>query len=274
MNQTWEFTGLEFQVLCEKYRDGNLPTPLFYTLDDPMTIDESARLKEKTWVELRARWDPAWDGMIEVMCAPELFIRLRGWDEHDMDNGKKRLYMHFARNGLQAFRFAQKPGKTFWHTDGFVVTECDPRGLAAAVVSSLPPVEAGRIPSIPVITDPQEYTGHGGGSFIRDGGDEDRPATASRKFFERRADLTGTVLIVQGRSKYGPRGIHETKMLWRDVTDDGRYVMQMNDAPVAMATSPKRFVERIQRDIDNLMQRLDTDWESGDGLGVVSDDRY
>ncbi len=273
MTQKWDFTGLEFQVLCERFRDGALPTPLFYTLDEEMTLDESAVLKNRAWGELRARWDPAWDLMIEVMCSPDLFIRLRGWDEQDMDNGKKRLYMHFARSGAQAFKFEQKPGKSFWHTDGFVVTECDPRGLAAAVVRSLPAVEAGRSASVPVVTDPQEYSRHTGSSMFRDDDDDDAPVIRSRKFWETRATLTGTVLIAQGRSKYGPRGIHETKMLWRDVVNDGRYVMAMDDSPVAMATGPKRFAERIQTDIDNLMQRLDTHWEAGVEAGF-SDDRY
>ena len=112
-NLSWNFTGIEFQVLCEKYRSGNLPDPLFFTLEEPMTLDESARLKEKTWEELRARWDPTWDAMIDVMCSPEMFIRIRGWDELDAENGQKCLYMHFARSGAQAFKFEQRPGKTF-----------------------------------------------------------------------------------------------------------------------------------------------------------------
>lgn len=276
MNLAWNFTGIEFQVLCEKYRSGNLPDPLFFTLDEPMTIDESARLKQKTWEELRARWDPAWDAMINVMCAPEMFVRIHGWDELDIDNGSKCIYMHFARSGARAFKFEQRPGKSYWHTDGFVVTECDPRSLANEVVGSLPAVEAGRLPSTPIIIDPQEHIGHGGGSFFMDD-DDDPPAAASAKFFQMRASLTGSVLIVQGRSKYGPRGIQETRMLWRDVIGDGRYVMAMDDSPVAVATGLEQFVDRIQKDIDNLMQRLDTHWEArhtDDGYSGYSEDRF
>ncbi len=263
----WEFTGIEFQVLCEKYRAGELPDPLFFTLEEPMTLDQSARLKEKTWEELRMKWDPAWDAMVDVMCAPELFVRIHGWDEHDIDNGQKSLYMHFARGGAQAFKFEQKPGKTLWHTDGFTVTECDARSLANDVVRALPSVEAGHLPSVPIIIDPAEHMGNYGGSFFKDD-DEDPPAMASTKFFNLRASLTGSILIVQGRSKYGPRGIQETKMLFRDVIGDGRYVMAMDDAPVAEAVGPIQLAQRIQKDIDNLMQRMDTHWEAG------SDDRY
>jgi hypothetical protein len=268
VNQSWNFTGIEFQVLCEKYRSGDLPDPLFYTLDEPMTFDQSARLKEKTWEELRARWDPTWDAMIDVMCAPEFYIRIHGWDELDIDNGQKSLWMHFARRGAQAFKFDQKPGKSYWHTDGFVVTECDPRSLANEVVRSLPAVDAGRLPSLSIIIDPAEHVGNFGGSFFRDD-DDDPPAIASAKFFNMRASLTGSIIIVQGRSKYGPRGIHETKMLFRDVIGDGRYVMAMDGSPIAEATGPKQFAARIQKDIDNLMERLDTHWEEG-----YPEDRY
>ncbi len=52
-------------------------------------------------------------------------------------------------------------------------------------------------------------------------------------------------------------------MLWRDVIGDGRYVMAMDDSPVAVATGPEQFAHRIQKVIDQLMQRLDTHWEAG-----------
>ncbi|MFF3566702.1 ESX secretion-associated protein EspG [Nocardia jiangxiensis] len=262
MSLSWTFTGIEFQVLCEKYRGGEMPDPLFWTLDEHMTIDKSAALKADVWQELRAKWDPSWDSMIDVMCAPEIYIRLHGWDERDMDNGKKNIYIHFARSGAQAFKFEQKPGKTYWHTDGYIVTECDPRSLASEVVRSLPPTEAGSLSSTPIIIDPAEHVGHGGGSFFKDD-DEDPPAVASTKFFNMPASKTGTLRVVQGRSKFGPRGIQETKLLWRDVIGDGRYVMNMDDSPVAVGIGRNAFANKIQQQIDNLMERLDTHWESG-----------
>ena len=269
MNQSWKFAGIEFQVLCEKYREGRLPDPLSYALDEPMTMDESARLKERTWEQLRADWDPAWDAMIDVMCAPEMYIRVRGYDELDQENPQKRLRMHFARSGAQAFKIEQLTGKSYWHTDGFVVTEIDPHGMADAVVRSLPPVEAGQLGNVPIIIDPAEHVGNYGSSFFRDDDDDEPPARVSARFFEMRASLTGTIFVVQGRSKFGPRGIHETKLLWRDVIGDGRYVMAMDDSPVAIGTGPDQFVRRIQKDVDNLMQRLETHWEAG-----YPEDRY
>ncbi len=273
MSLQWNFTGIEFQVLCDKYRGGSLPDPLDYVLDEPMTLDESGRLKEKTWEELQSRWDPVWDAMIDVLVAPELYIRVHGWDEVDQDNGAKNIYMHFARSGAQAFSFEQRPGKSFWHTDGFVVTERDPNGLANAVVAALPDVPAGRLPDTPMIIDPEEHIGNRGSSFFRDDDDDEPPAQISARFWETRATLTGSVVIVQGRSMYGPRGIREEKIMWRDVIGDGRYVMTMDDHPVAVGTSASAFVRRIQKDIDHLMDRVETQWEAGTEPNY-SDDLY
>ncbi|MQY19545.1 ESX secretion-associated protein EspG [Nocardia macrotermitis] len=267
MTLSWTFTGIEFQVLCEKYRGGELPDPLFWTLEEHMSLDAGRALRADVWQELRAKWDPSWDSVIDVMCAPEICIRLHAWDESDMADGKEpdgksSTYIHFARSGAQAYKFEQLPGKSYWHTDGFIITEIDPRSLAAEVVRSMPNVEAGRLGSTPIIIDPADHVGYGGSSFFRDD-DEDPPAVASTKFFNLPASRTGTLRVLQGRSKYGPRGIQETKMLWRDVIDDGRYLMNMDDAPVAVGISRNGLAGKLQDQIDNLMERLDTHWESG-----------
>jgi hypothetical protein len=263
VNLSWNFTGIEFEVLCDRFCGGRLPRPLFYTLDEEMTVDESTLLRQETWAGLREKWDPAWDLMIDVMCAPEMFIALRTWDEKDRRDGKKRAHRHYARSGVQGFIFEQKPGKSYWHTDGYIVTECDPRSLATEVVRSLPPVEAGREPSIPLVTETQPRADRSGGSMFMDDDDYDTDAQRSAKFFEMPAAQAGMLAIAQGRSKYGPRGIIETKMEWRDVVGDGRYVIVRDDAPVALATGTREFAARIQKQIDIVMDRLDTHWESG-----------
>ncbi|MFE9580006.1 ESX secretion-associated protein EspG [Nocardia sp. NPDC006044] len=269
MTQQWKFTALEFIVLCEQYRDGSLPTPFLFVTDEVVMADELQRRKRVVWADLRRRLGGSFDGAIEVLTAPELFVRVRSWDEQAESNLAKQYHLHAARAGAHGYLFEQAPGLITYDTPAFTVTECDPRALAGAVVASLPPVEAGRLPDIPVITDPAEHeVPTWGSSYIRDER-EDSPVYQTQQFFQRRADCTGSIIVVQGRSKYGPRGIHETKMMWRDVADDGRYVMSLDEAPIAVATGQRQLTERIQRDIDNLMQRLETHWETG-----RPDDRY
>ncbi|PXX57621.1 ESAT-6 protein secretion system EspG family protein [Nocardia tenerifensis] len=263
MTQQWKFTALEFIVLCEQYREGSLPTPFLFVTDEVVMADDLARRKRAAWEDLRRRLGGSFDGAIQVLTAPELFVRVRSWDEQDENNMSKQYHLHAARAGALGYLFEQRPGLLTYDTPAFTVTECDPRGLANAVVDRLPQVEAGRSQDIPIVTDPAEHiTPTWGTSYVRDDRDSS-PVYQTQQFFQRRADCTGSIIVVQGRSKYGPRGIHETKMMWRDVADDGRYLMSLDGAPIAVATGRRQLTERIQRDIDHLMQRLETHWEDG-----------
>ncbi|MFI6165359.1 ESX secretion-associated protein EspG [Nocardia sp. NPDC051052] len=150
------------------------------------------RRKRAAWEDLQRRLDGWFDGAIEVLCAPELYVEVSSWDERNMRNSAKGLRVYAARAGALAYVFEQTPGSLTYDTVAFTVTECDPRRLADAVEELLPRVE-----------------------------------------------------------------------VWRDVAGDGRYVMSLDEPPFAVGTNRRMLVERIQKDIDNLMQRLETHWELG-----------
>ncbi|MFD6161919.1 ESX secretion-associated protein EspG [Nocardia sp. NPDC060256] len=263
MTRQWKFTVLEFVVLCERHRQGLLPNPFWLESDEVVFADDLERRKRAAWEDLQRRLDGWFDGAIEVLCAPELYVEVSSWDERNMRNSAKGLRVYAARAGALAYVFEQTPGSLTYDTVAFTVTECDPRRLADAVEELLPRVEAGQLPGIPIVTDRTEDVAPSwGGSYLRD----DRENTLiyrTQRFFQRPADCTGTIEVVQGRSKYGPRGIQKTRMMWRDVIGDGRYVMSLDEPPFAVGTNRRMLVERIQKDIGNLMQRLETHWESG-----------
>ncbi|RDI45015.1 ESX secretion-associated protein EspG [Nocardia mexicana] len=263
MTQQWEFSSLAFLVLCDRYRSGSVPRPLLFETDEDVTVDEMDRRRRDMWESLQDRLDGSFDGVIEVMRAPEVYVQVRSWDEHDRSNKDKQLRVHIARSGALGYVFEQAPGKLTWDSPMVTVTECDPSDLGSKVVASLPSVAAGRLPDIPVVTDPAEHiTPAWRDSLIWDDVDE-RPVAQTQRFFQQPADLTGAIAVVQGRSKYGPRGILETNLMWRDIPGDGRYVMSLDESPVAVATGPRELAVRIQRDIDQLLERLETHWESG-----------
>jgi hypothetical protein len=265
----WKFTALEFLVLCERYSAGPMPEPLLFESDEMVMTADLDRRKRMVWEELQQRLDGSFDGVIEVLRSPEVSVQAFSWDEHDQDDRDMVLRLHAVRAGALGFVFEQAPGKLTFDSPMVVVTECDPYALAVAVVRALPNVEAGRLPDIPIVTDPVEHIAPSwGASFVRDD-IEDRPVYRTQRFFQQRADLTGSITVVQGRSKYGPRGIHQTNLLWRDVTDDGRYVISLDESPIAVATGRQQLARRIQREIDYLMDRLETHWEWG-----RPDDRY
>ncbi|MCM6788592.1 ESX secretion-associated protein EspG [Nocardia sp. CDC159] len=263
MEETLTFTGIEFQALCDRHRDGVLPNPFVFTTDEPMMSHEYEQATREAVDGLERRFGSALHGLVEVLCAPEVFVRVRAWDERDMDNPQKWALMHVARRGTRAYVLRQLPGKTLSRSGGFTATECDPRGLAVTVVDALPKAPPGNGGSIPLVIDPAQHTvPPGTGSFFRDD-EEDSDVQRTQKFFQKRAKSTGSIIVVQGRSKYGPRGIHESKMMWRDVVGEGRYVMTLDDSPIAVPTSRKQLIERIQTDIDNLMERIGSHWEPG-----------
>lgn len=263
MTQQWTFTALEFMVLCDHYCGGSMPDGLLFVSDELLKYDEFERRKRVAWDDLQ-RLDGAFNRVSEVIRAPELYVLAYAWDEQDNADFEQQFCAHAARAGALAYVFVQAQGKLTYDSPFVTVTECHPRELAVAMVRLLPDVEAGRLPEITIVTDPDEHIAPSWvNSIIRDD-IEDRPVYRTQRFFEQPAQCTGMIKVVQGRSKYGPRGIHETSLMWRDVIGDGRYLIPMDDdVRVASATSRQQLVYRIQRHIDDLQERLETHWESG-----------
>ncbi|KAA8879698.1 ESX secretion-associated protein EspG [Nocardia colli] len=263
MTLQWKFTSLEFLVLCEQYRAGSLPRPLLFQSDEEVMSDDLEQRKRLVWAELQPRLDSSFAGMAHVLRAPELYVLLQSWDERERTDRDKVLRVHVARAGALGFVFEQVPGELTFDSPMVVVTECDPRAMAVAVVQAMPDVGAGRLPDIPIVTDPVEHIAPSWSANSVWDDVESRPVYRTQRFFEQRADLTGVITVAQGRSKFGPRGLHETTLLWRDVADDGRYVMALDDSPVAVATSRQQLVYRIHRDIEHLLERIESHWEDG-----------
>ncbi|WP_405162046.1 ESX secretion-associated protein EspG [Nocardia sp. NBC_01499] len=263
MTQQWEFTALEFMVLCDHYHRGSLPRPFWFETEESMPSDELERRKHSTWEQLQRRLDGSFDGVVEVLRTPELYVLVHTWDDKDIANIEKHLWLHAARAGALGYVLRQPSGKLTFDSPMVTITECHPRELVVEVVRALPNVEAGRLPDIPIVLDPAERDEPSwGASYVQDDL-EDRPVYQSQQFFQRPADCAGRISVVQGRSKFGPRGIQETTLMWRDVNEDGRYMWSSGDKPVAVGTSRRQLAERLQRETEHLMDRLETHWEWG-----------
>lgn len=263
MSRSWTFTPLEFKVLCERYRGGRMPAPFVFTTDI-LTIDEYERAKRDTWTALAGRHDGALQRAFETLTAPEAFIGAQSWVDHDFDNPKHWLRFHAARRGSHAVVLTQEPGRTLDHSGTCVMTECQPRAMAEEFVAVLPRAAAGRLPDIAIVTKtPQELEeAQFQRNWIKDTSD-DEPEERSKRFVNTPAERTGSIAIVQGQSKFGPRGIIEQTLIWRDLADDGRYVMVGGDNPIAMGLDAQRLTRMIQGTINAIMLRLDSHWEPG-----------
>ncbi|MFC9993627.1 ESX secretion-associated protein EspG [Nocardia sp. NPDC127526] len=257
--RTWEFTDVEFKVLCYRYRNGSVPSPLVYTART-LYEDEYEQELAETRSELDGKLDRSFGAIFEALVQPDVFIVSHAWCDSDMDNPEKRIRVHGARRDRRACLVIQKPAETLYHSAGFTFIECEPEELPGLVVDYLPEAGAGQLPAMTLVTepaeaDPYEYEAPRSGAFDSfDESIESRSVT----FWQTPAEWTGAVKVMQGRSKYGPRGIQEATMIWRDLPGDGRYLIEMHTAEAtAVGADAKRLVERMDQRVQQVLTHME-----------------
>ncbi|MFE3255927.1 ESX secretion-associated protein EspG [Nocardia sp. NPDC059091] len=254
---TWEFTDDEFHVLCMQYLEGALPQPLTYLSRIPLLEDyerEVLAIQERLDAEL----GPEIRLALEVVARPEVWIWLRASIDGDVGNPAKQIRVHGARLGRRALLIRQEPGETLEHGGNVTLLECDPEELPGLLVAQLPPAKAGRRISIPIVAEsaaPDSYAPSGAGAF--DSFEEsDESATAA--FLSEPVTLVGAVQVAQARSKYGPRGVTEMMLSWRDVVDDGRYLIDSGQPELlAVGADARQFTNWLARSMEEIIRQME-----------------
>ncbi|MGW0183395.1 ESX secretion-associated protein EspG [Nocardia sp. NPDC003345] len=269
--RSWELTDLEFRALCGDHTEGRLPRPLVFTSSIRYADDLEWELSEVSR-NLRTRYNGELDAFGVALAKPDVFVSLQAFGgDADFDNPETRVRVHAFRQRARGFVITQRPGATVHHAAGFDIAECDPHALGDIVLSRVPFARAGRLPDtrIPDTTrDPRFEPGYSSsGSMISDyDEDEDEDAVndydRALTFLRTAAIRSGSIRVVQGRSKYGPRGRIEMGMLWRDVAGDGRYVIPTNHtAPSATGMGTEDLIAWVDEQMDLLVERLDRNME-------------
>lgn len=255
---TWQFTDLELKVLCNRYRQGAIPSPLVYTART-MDPDDYRRELEAAEAELADRLDPEFRAVFEAVCNPEVFVGVHGWYDADMDDPDKHLVVHGARRGYRACVLIQQPGESTMHSRGVTMIECEPADLAQLLVAQLPEVEAGQSTPIAIVTEPaapDPYEAPRASAFDTF---EESVDSRSLRFLSTPADQTGAMQILQGRSKYGPRGVAVSTLLWRDLPGDGRYLIDLDQEPKsAIGVDSRRFADHIDSVIVRILAQMES----------------
>lgn len=254
----WEFTDVEFKVLCNRYLGGYLPRPLSYTSRTLLQDDYEHELSE-TEARLRERLDPGFGPLFAMLERPEVAIFTQVWCDGDLDNPKKRIRVHAARQGRRACVITQLPGETVYHSGGFTVVECEPEALPALVTAELPEAEAARGPAVPIMVQPPEPEPemHRNSHSAAFDSFDDPDDAATLAFWNKPAEWTAACRVVQGRSKYGPRGIVETTLLWRDLPGDGRYLIDLAEPePKAVGATTSRIAKHIGLHVDTILRSM------------------
>ncbi|MGV9663644.1 ESX secretion-associated protein EspG [Nocardia niigatensis] len=255
---TWQFTDIEFKVLCNRYRQGAIPSPLVYT-SRTMDPDDYQRELWAAEAELNQRLDPGFRAVFEVVCNPEVFVGVHGWHDADIDNPDKHLVVHGARRGRRACVLIQQPGETTMHSGGVTMIECEPEELAGLLVAQLPETESGQSTAIPIVTEPaapDPYEAPRASAFDTF---EESTDTRSLRFLSTPADQTGAMQILQGRSKYGPRGVAVSTLVWRDLPGDGRYLIDLDpEVKSAVGVDTRRFVDHLNSVIARILEQMES----------------
>ncbi|MEG8180157.1 ESX secretion-associated protein EspG [Nocardia terpenica] len=249
MNRTWRFTDIEFFVLWDSLKEGPLPPPLVFTSRTPLHDDFVRELVE-TQDALRSRVDSSFDEVLEVLLHPDIKIVVDGWDGADADDPKRCVRQYAARKGDRGYVVTQLPGETIWHSGGFVITETEAIALADAVVAALPEAEPGRQSGI-VLADADggdELDYSYGRSAVADSFEESAPGRAAR-FLRAPAVTIGTIAVVQGWSRFGPRGIVRREIGWRDIEEDGRYAIAPDTSSAVVGVTTDRLRTMINTEI-------------------------
>ncbi|WP_019926178.1 ESX secretion-associated protein EspG [Nocardia sp. BMG111209] len=241
MNRTWNFTDLEFVVLWAELRENRLPRPFMFTTDIRYASDyrrERDRIRER----LQRTADPAVHEVLRDVARPDIAIAVRGMDGVEPTNPAASVRLLATRRADRGYLLTQLPGRTVDHAAGFTVTECDPLRLADVIADALPEQPAGRSGPFTVVPsqgpDAMDH-GYGRSGLWDSAAAEHSGAASAERLLRIVPDRVGLVEIAQGITSFGPRGRTVRRLEWRDLPDDGRYVVSPGP-PVTVTGADRR----------------------------------
>ncbi|WP_067667033.1 ESX secretion-associated protein EspG [Nocardia miyunensis] len=256
MTLTWNLTAAELVIAWDRLFAERLPSPLCALLPVHYA-DEYARLSTRTWVDMRDRYDGSLHDALGRVARADVRVVAHGVDPEHPEDSMARVRVLGARQGPTAVLIRQLPGESMWHSGGFTITMGEAERLAGAIVGAMPACDPGRLPDTPMVASPDHSdTDHWyGRSQVHDSyPDLERRAGA---FLNSPVRVLGSIEISQGRSIFGPRGIRTRRIYWRDLVDDGRYVIPDTPDPVAVGADPYRLRALIATDIATVLQTLE-----------------
>lgn len=254
MNRTWSFEDLEFAVLWEELKEAHLPFPLIFTTDIK-TVDQYEQAKIEIRERHRRTLDPEFRTALADMHRPDIRIEVFGIDGKNPGDPKGSIRLLATRRADRGYLIEQRPGRTMHHAEGFVVRECAAVDLGPRVAAALgeqPAGSRGDLP-LPVANDAAELDYSHSSSLVQDSllGS---PIEQARDFRTASTTRIGVIDIIQERSVYGPRGRTRHRLEWRDLTDDGRYVITEGTPPSALAVDRNRLVSLINSRIAEVVR--------------------
>ncbi len=243
--------------MYDELKEESLPEPLSYR-GAAQSYADSIRVKHEAWHALRRRSGPELELLTQALTRPDIRVIARGIDGREPENPKRSLRVLAVRKGDDAFVVRQVPGETMSDSAGFAVTRHDALALGDAVASLFPVADPGRRRDFELVdTTAPDVDFSFGRSLVHDTGDDF--AAAGAGFLDEPDDLAGTIEIEQGWSRFGPRGIVRLYLVWRDVVDDGRYVIVPGSPARVVPADRKRLVSLVNAQIAEVVRAIRDD---------------
>ncbi|MFC9897709.1 ESX secretion-associated protein EspG [Nocardia sp. NPDC127579] len=256
MNRTWQLTDIEFVVLWRDAVERRLPAPFVYT-SRVTTSQEADRAFALARGRLRDIADPFLGDVVRAMAQPDIRMVVRGWETYDLEDPTAWTRLLAVRQADRAYLVTQLPGETVAHSGGFTVTECHVLELAAAVVARLPEATAGRGPDVVLPAAPDvDLDYEFGQSEVRESHDEPHWGGRVEEFLTAPPTGFGKIEISQGRSRFGPRGVVGRTLGWRDVVEDGRYLLVPDNPPMVIGVDCERLTGRLNFEIAAVVRAI------------------
>lgn len=258
MTPTWEFSGDEFDALWSGVDAEYMPEPFIHT-SEPRSADAAEVALKQDWMTIKRRWGHELDEIIDVLTHPDIRVIVRGYGGGErLTDPAFSVRMLAVRKGEVGYLVRQRPGRTLYHADGFVITRHDALTLGDVVADQMPQAEAGRGQEIRLDEPASDQLDHSYGRSLVQHYDDDA-AVRTLTFQQAPLDRDGFIDIEQGWSRFGPRGVVRLRLGWRDLTDDGRYVVVPGTPRVAVGADRKRVVSLINTQIAEVVRAIRDD---------------
>ncbi|WP_328394857.1 ESX secretion-associated protein EspG [Nocardia sp. NBC_00416] len=251
--RSWSLTGLEFAALWEGMREsGALPAPFVLTCRIPLYRDYCAA-KRAAGTAVRSRLGSDIEDVLDVVAKPDIRIVANAMN---LVTGGVRTRLNAARRGGHAYLVEQVRGEPGAHGGEFVFREYGVVELGAAVASCFSDAEPGRLRCVDLSTHvdtdmDQEY-----GRYLTREPAEDPAWRRTEEFLRTPVVDIGAMLIAQGVSRFGPRQTARRVLEWRDLHDDGRYVISGQGNPVAYGVDTAGFAARIDNELTEVVRAI------------------
>ncbi|WP_069162228.1 ESX secretion-associated protein EspG [Nocardia altamirensis] len=254
-------TSLELVVLWELMSNDKLPFPLTHW--PTHQYEEDYYRAKRATAERLLQYLPAdAEQLWEAAVNPDIVIWAAGESPDDETDMSAMTRVVGLRREGYAVVLVQQPGETADRGGDIDVYETDVAGLAKAVIGQLPKVERGKQGEIPILSeqsnaisaqsDDMDYS-YGSSQVLEA---IDPPQTRSDRWRNAKATQIGELKVEPGSGAHWIQDRRGYLVRWRDLVDDGRYLIEPKPNPIAIPVDDKAFERFVNQRVVELVQRI------------------